>query len=139
MTVARRSAQVLCCAPNKTFFTVWSQMQLEIFSRCIDGPKTVKRAHIGEGPGSLNSITTALYTIHRRQQCTGCSFQLLFPQIPTEISFGRTMHFFPFEKKKENQYLVSIHVEANQYYPQFSFSLQHVHPPVFSPSLANGK
>ncbi len=59
------------------------------------------REHISEkGPCSLNSITTALYTIHKRQQCTGCSFQLLFPQIPTEISCGRTMHFFPFEKKE---------------------------------------
>lgn len=72
----------------------------EILQRYIDRGKTLQRAHIGEGPCSLNSITTALYTIHRRQQCTGCSFQLLFPQIPIEISFSRTMHFFPFEKKE---------------------------------------
>lgn len=39
----------------------------------------------------------------------------LLSQTPIEISFGRTMHFFLFEKKKENQYLVSIHVEPNQY------------------------
>lgn len=52
-------------------------------------------------PPSLNSITAALYTIHQRQRCTGCSFQLLFPQIPTEISFVRTMHFFTSEKRRK--------------------------------------
>lgn len=97
--------------------------RLKYFSHTLTGRKTLKRAHIGEGPCSLNSITTALYTIHRRQRCTGCSFQLLFPQIPIEISFCRTMHFFPFEKKRENQYLVSIRVEADQYPPRLSFSL----------------
>ena len=49
---------------------------------------------------SLNSITRALYRIRRRQHYTGCSFQLLSRQIPKEISFSRTMHFFPLEKKE---------------------------------------
>lgn len=52
-------------------------------------------------PPSLNSITAALYTIHQRQRRTGCSFQLLFAQIPTEISFLRTMHFFTSEKRRK--------------------------------------
>lgn len=78
----------------------WLSPPSQILQGYIDRPKSLQRAHIGEGPCSLNSITTALYTIHRRQRCTGCSFQLLFPQIPIEISFARTMHFFPFEKKE---------------------------------------
>lgn len=85
---------------SQNFPAFFKSTPAEIFQRYIDRPKTLKRAHIGEGPCSLNSITTALYTIHRRQRCTGCSFQLLFPQIPIEISFARTMHFFPFEKKE---------------------------------------
>lgn len=69
-------------------------------------------------PASLNSITVARYAIRQRHRRTGCSFQLLFPQIPTEISFVRTMHFFTSgKKKKENQYLVSIHVGDDQYPP----------------------
>lgn len=85
---------------SQNFLGLFKSPPTEILQRYIDRPKTLKRAHIGEGPCSLNSITTALYTIHKRQRCTGCSFQLLFPQIPIEISFGRTMHFFPFEKKE---------------------------------------
>lgn len=52
-------------------------------------------------PVSLNSITAARYSIRRRQRCSGCSFRLLLPQIPTEISFLRTMHFFTSEKKRK--------------------------------------
>lgn len=95
---------------------------LKYFQDTLTGQK-VLREHISE-KGPVRSIQLPQpYT-----QSTGdnsapdAHFNSSFPQIPTEISFGRTMHFFPFEKKKENQYLVSIHVEANQYYPPSSLS-----------------
>lgn len=89
-------------------------------------------------PISLNSITSALYTIHQRQRCTGCSFQLLFPQIPTEISFVRTMHFFTSEKerKKINIWFQYMWKPIDTV-PRPSFSLLFL--PLFPSSLANGK
>lgn len=41
-----------------------------------------------------------LYQIRKRLCSKGCSFQLLSHQIPKEISFTWTMHFFLFKKKE---------------------------------------
>lgn len=41
-----------------------------------------------------------LYQIRKRPCSKGCSFQLLSHQIPKEISFTWTMHFFLFKKKE---------------------------------------
>lgn len=121
------------------FFFFLKSSPAEVLQRYIDRPKTLKRAHIGEGLRSLNSITTALYTIHRRQRCTGCSFQLLFPQIPIEISFGRTMHFFPFEKK-ERKSISGFNTCGNRSIPALAlFFSATLFLQFFPPSLANGK
>lgn len=42
-----------------------------------------------------------LYQIRKRLCSKGCSFQLLSCQIPKEISFIWTMHFFLFKKRKK--------------------------------------
>lgn len=127
-------------APFETSLTELSRLsEVEYFRDTLTGQKTLKRAHIGEGPRSLNSITTDLYTIHKRQRCAGCSFQLLFPQIPIEISSSRTMHFFPFGKKRKKINTWFQYMRKPIDTIPGSLFLCRAPPTLFPPPLANGK